>query len=163
MTFFFLRKTDNDLGKDKWVLEIDSQSSFERNRGILRRWWEFLGSWVVGRLMWRPLFFRGLSQCKWWNLLLSWTAYVDDHQVRLLMSSFETLFFFWLITLYYGLPFFFSFLFFSFFCFLFWGKHYLVYLFCRVVFGLDKLGLRAVVSDCKYRKKNINGLYNGLN
>ena len=31
------------------------------------------------------------------NLLLSWTAYVDDHQVRLLMSSFER--FFLLITL----------------------------------------------------------------
>lgn len=91
------------LGKDKWVLDIHSPSSFGRNRGILERWWEYLGSWVVGRLMWRPLFLGAWvkwgtveNQCKWWNLLLSWTAYVDDHQVqvRLLMSSFETFFFF---------------------------------------------------------------------
>lgn len=132
--------TDNDLevlGKDKWVLDIHSPSLFGRNRGILERWWEYLGSWVVGRLMWRPLFLGAWvkwgtveNQCKWWNLLLSWTAYVDDHQVqvRLLMSSFETFFFFLV-------------------------ENIIVYLFCRVAFSLDKLGLRAVVSDCKYRKK----------
>lgn len=135
------------LGKDKWVLDIHSPSSFGRNRGILERWWEYLGSWVVGRGPpdVKTSFFGGMSQVGNGGesmQMMESAAELDricwwPSSPSALINELVWNFFFFLV------------------------ENIIVYLFCRVAFSLDKLGLRAVVSDCKYRKKNNTKGYNG--